>query len=273
MSTMVIGYDVEDRTGSDITRRFLSKASELHAELQAPATLFLVGITAENNVEAIQRAKEEAPFELGSHNYSHILLKTLCQVKGDGIVEIAQGGSLGQLVAEVDKANTVLEREFGVKCRAFCSPWGYYRGISDRPDLLHLLHVAGIRVMRTWMRNAQDWIPVDYDVQPFFYEPQGFPDMLEVPVTVRHDCNWPVHYGFEPQEYANPQEFLDYLRSELDYLHERDWLYNAAQHDTTTIEYDPDMVIMRGLIEHARRIGMEVMNFTQYYDKMRASKQ
>ena len=266
----MIGYDVEAGPESDTTERFLAKAAQVHAELEAPATLFMVGRTAEKNVAATKRAMEQAPLEIGSHMYSHVLLKTLCQEKTAGKFEVARGGSLGQLVEEVDRANTVLAREFGVKCLAFCSPWGYYRGLSDRPDILHLLHAAGLRVLRTWARNAQDWIPVDYDVQPFFYEAQGFPDMLEVPLTVRHDCNWPEHYGYETQEYSTPEEFLDYLKSELDYIHERDWVYNAAQHDHTTVEYDPEMVIMRGLIDHARDIGMEVMNFTQYYHEMRA---
>lgn len=272
MSTMLIGYDVEVRDGSDVTQRFLAKAAELHARLGAPATLFLVGVTAENNVAAIRQARDEAPFELGSHTYSHMKLKTICQVKADGVVEVKRGGTLGQLVEEVDRANTVLEREFGVKCRAFRGPRGYYRGLSDRPDLLHLLHAAGIRVLSTWFRNAQGSNPLAYDVQPFFYEPQGFPDMLEVPGTGRLDCNWSVHFGWEPKQYTSPQEFLDYLKDQLDYLHERDWLYNAAQHDDTTIKYDPDMIIMRGLIEHARSIGMAVMNFTEYYDSIQASK-
>jgi len=267
MSTLVIGYDVENMDpDSDITRRFLEVATRTHAELDAPATLFLVGVTAENNADAVREALQQGPFELGSHMYSHMLLKTLCQVNEEG-TNVYPGGSYGQIVEEVDRSCQVLAEEFGVQCRALCSPWGYYRGLSDRPDLLHILHAAGIRICRTWMRNADDWIPVSLDLQPFWYEPQGFPDMMEFPMTGRHDCNWSEHYGYEPKHFESPGEFLGYLKTQLDYVNEIDGVWNAAQHDHSTIKYDPQMTIMRGLIEHARSIGMEVLHFSEVHER------
>ncbi len=268
MSALVIGYDVEVmEPESDVTRRFLEVATRTHAELEAPATLFLVGITARNNAEAVREAMRQAPFELGSHMYSHVLLKTLCQVNEQGTT-VYPGGSYQQIVEEVDRSCQVLAEEFGVQCRSLCSPWGYYRGLSDRPDLLHVLHAAGIRICRTWMRNADDWVPVSLDLQPFWYEAQGFPDMLEFPITGRHDCNWPDYYGFEPGRFQNAGEFLDYLKIQLDYVKGIDGIWNATQHDHTTMKYDPEMTIMRGLIEHARSIGMEVLHFSEVYERM-----
>lgn len=271
MSTLCIGYDVECMDpASDITARFLTVAARLHAELGAPATLYLVGITAQNNADAVRQALASAPFELGTHTYSHVLLKTLCQSNSAGVTVIP-AGSFERIAREIDLGCRVLREQFSVECRALTAPYGCYRGLSDRPDLLHLLHAAGIRICRTWMRNEQDWVPVGLNLQPFWYAPQGFPDMLEFPTTGRHDCNWSEHYGFEPRRFASPGEFLGYLKSELDEVHTADGVWTATQHDTTTVAYDPEMTIMRGLIEHARGIGMEVISHGELYDRLAGS--
>ena len=61
------------------------------------------------------------------------------------------------------------------------------------------------------------------------------------------------------------------LQEELDYVHSIGGVSDAAQHDHTTVTYDPDLTLMRGLIGHARALGMEVLHFSEFYRRALAA--
>ena len=92
-----------------------------------------------------------------------------------------EGGSLKVIRKEVKMANNSLKKYLDVTCQGIRGPYGYYRGLSDRPHILLILHEEGIRFTSTYLRNEDDWQPVPLEAQPFWYGLQGFPDMLEIP--------------------------------------------------------------------------------------------
>ena len=264
MATLLIGYDVEVRDPSlDITKKFLRTAPKLHSELEAPCTFFICGQTLENNLEEFQRVKEGWGdiMDFEQHTYSHVPLKTVVEDSVRGF-RVVKGGSLEQIREEVERASELLRRHLGVECIGITGPNCYYRGLMDRPDVLEVLYQAGIRFTRTYGRNEKDFQPVPFQVQPFWYEPQGFPDILECPVQGWQDCIWRGVYGWEKKD-----DYLKMLKDNVDHIVEHDLVWGYASHDWSSLREDPDMKIIRNLIEYAKQRGVRLMSYRQYYQE------
>lgn len=271
MSWLLLGYDVENlEPHSPVTRQFVDVLRRTHGEAGAPGTLFLCGRTLENNVGAIRSTVADGLFDYGQHTYSHVRFKTLWQVNDEG-ERVIPGGSFEEIAIEVDRATTVIHELLGVQVIALTTPWGAYRGLGDRPDLLALLHGSGIRMVRSWFRNERDWVPVPLEQQPFCYVAQGFPEMMEFPAGGRHDCDWGNHLGFEPQHYDNVADYAEFVAGQLETIAVNDWALVYNQHDTTTMRWDPEMVVVRRLIARARELGVRVGLYREYYEQRRAT--
>ncbi len=185
-----MGYDVENYLDPylnkdldwEVTLRFLSSMRRVHEDLNVPSTLFICGRLLEESdvLRALQELADSQLFDLQQHTYSHQRLKTVVQNDGE-MVAVFRGASLEEIQKEVTRTNKLFEERLGVYCRGICGPYGYYRGLMDRPDILKVLYKAGIRFTRTYLRNENDWGPLSIKVQPFTYEPQGFPQILEIP--------------------------------------------------------------------------------------------
>jgi peptidoglycan/xylan/chitin deacetylase (PgdA/CDA1 family) len=270
MATLLIGYDVE--WGHDIVRptapnamteEFLRIAAPLHKELQAPCTIFVCGQTLENSADAFRHARDVAGdlWDFQQHTYSHVLLKTVCFRDTDGM-KVVRGGTLEAIRLEARKATRALREHLGVSCTGLSGPYGYYRGLSDRPDILEILHEEGLRFTRTYARNAEDGQPVDLDLQPFWYDAQGLPDMFEFPVQGYQDLFLRGKVGW-----GNHQGYLDEIDATLDYVAGHDLAWGYAQHDWSSIREDPTMEITRRVIEHARARGIAVRTYHDYYQE------
>jgi len=264
MSTLLIGYDVETQDPNSVaTKEFLKIAPKLHQELNAPCTFFVCGRTLENNIEAMQDVKAEYGelIDFQQHTYSHVLLKTVFR-ENEGGKTIFRGGTLEQIKDEVGKATALLKEHLEVDCIGITGPYGYYRGLADRPDILEILHDLGIRFTRTFARNEHDWQPVAFEIQPFWYEAQGFGDILEFPVQGWQDCIKRGEIGWD-----NREGYLDYVKKSLDYIAENDLVWGYAQHDWSSIREDPDMSITRGMIEYAQKLGVQLKSYLEFYQE------
>lgn len=260
IATLLIGYDVESQDPG-ITGRFLKKAGKVHRALKVPCTMFLVGRTLEKNINNCQDLAKNELFDFQQHTYSHILLKTVVMETQDKI-KVVKGSSLSQIEEEIKKANELVKKYLNVECIGLRGPWGYYRGLSDRPDILEILHNSGTRFTSTYGRNEKDFQPVDFEVQPFWYSPQGFDDMLEVPVQGWQDIYLRDKYGW-----ANLDAYLKHIKEELDYIFDHNLVWGYCQHDWSSIRNDPDMSVTRQIIEYALRKEIKVMSYGEYYYK------
>lgn len=259
MAVLLIGYDVEATGRPEVTRGFLRAAAALHRDLRAPCTLFLVGRTAEENADALQELRDDPLFDLQQHTYSHQLLKTVCLQEPDGTFRLFRGIGLEEIREEVRRANDALRRIVGRPATGICGPYNYYRGLMDRPDILEVLWAEGIRFTRTYGRNAQDYQPTPFEVQPFRYEPQGFPEMLEIPIQGFQDCYLRERLGWE-----NVDAYTRWILSDLELVARRGWTWSYCQHDWSN-RCDPEMSILRRLLERARELGVEVMSHEACY--------
>jgi len=262
LATLLIGYDVENQDPQGIaTRHFLKVAPKIHRELDAPCTFFICGRTLEINTEEFRKAKSEYAdvIDLQQHTYSHVLLKTVFQENEHGKA-IFRGGTLEQIHDEVKRPIELLKEHLDVDCIGLTGPYCYYRGLSDRPDILEIIHKLGIRFVRTYGRDAHDWQPVPFGVQPYWYDIQGFGDILECPVQGWQDCIMRGEIGWD-----NRDGYLNELKKNLDYIAEHNLVWGYAQHDWSSIQGDADMSITRGMIEYALSINVEVKSYLEFY--------
>ena len=257
MAELLIGYDVECTGDPEVTRAFLRRAREIHRE--HPCTLFLVGKVIENNARDLEELADSPMFDFQQHTYSHRLLKTVCMER-DGQVTIYQGMPLAEIEDEVGRTSELLKKHFGRECLGLTGPWGYYRGLADRPDILETLHRLGIRFTRTYGRNHHDFQPVAFDIQPFWYEPQGFGDVLEFPIHGWQDVYWRDINGWE-----NVAGYTNYLLECLDYVADHDLAWSHGSHDWSSLRSDPDMTIIGALLDAADRRGLRTQTYLDFY--------
>lgn len=262
MATLLIGYDVESPQ-PEITTKFLKIAKRVHDSLQAPCSFFLVGRTLELvGAEPFLPLRDNPLYDIQQHTYSHLLLKTVYIDDGEKIT-LVRGGSLEEIEEDVGRASRLLKEMLGVDCIGLTGPWGYYRGLCDRPDILEVLHKLGIRFTRTWARNEKDYQPTPLDVQPFWYTHSGFPDILECPVQGYQDVYWYQIFGRDMEGYKK------HLRECVDLIADRDWVLGYGAHDWSAVEGE-DLPQISYLIEYARSKGVEVKSYRQFYEEAKA---
>jgi hypothetical protein len=258
--TLLIGYDVERESDPSLVNRFLAKAEEVHTGLSAPCTFFIQGQVVENNSEELSGLLGRSDlFDYQQHTYSHMLLKTVHMDDGNEIT-LVRGGSVEEIDKEVSLTSQLLRDRLGVECWGLTGPWGYYRGLCDRPDLLEVLNRNGIRFVRTWGRNEKDFQPVDLGIQPFFYEVQGFPHLMEFPLHGWQDVHWRNINGWDKTD-----EYLAFLKQTVDVVADEGITWSHGTHDWSSLREDPELSIIRGLIEKAKDAGLRILDYKTFY--------
>lgn len=261
--TFLPGYSIEspEVEHPGIALRCLRLAASVHRELEAPCTVFVRGRILEANEDAFRRLRDGygdlLDFQQGTN--SGVPLKTVCQANEHG-VKLFRGGSVDECREDVGRASDIMERVLGVRPIGLAGPLGYYRGLSDRPDLLEVLHELGVRFTRTFTRNARDWSPLSFETQPFAYDAQGFSDMIEIPGQ-----GWPDVVLKEALRRQGAGGFVAHIRKDLDYVAAKKLTWSFVQTDRTCLLDDTEMAATRAVIEHARRLGFRMQTHAAHY--------
>lgn len=270
MHTFLLGYNLEssDWSRPGVTTAFLQAAVPLHVELRIPCTFFVRGQAIEDHPDDFRRARDLGGefIDFQQYTYSALPLKTICQEGNKGRA-VVLGGSPALCRDDVARAADVMDRVLGVRPIGLCGPIGCYRGLADRPDLLEMLSRLGIRFLRTYTRNSHDAHPVPFEIQPFRYDAQGFPDLLEIPGQ-----GWPDYLLREALGFGPSDRYLQHLRKDLDYLVARKLTWSLIQHDWSSLKDDPAMLSTRRLLEQVAALGFKAQSHAGYYrDLMAAS--
>ncbi len=155
----------------------------------------------------------------------------------------------------------MIERLLGHRPTGLAGPLGYYRGLSDRPDLLEMLFSLGIRFTRSYTRNARDAHPLAFETQAFRYAAQGFSDIVEIPGQ-----GWPDAVLREELGYEDVDAYVRQVRKDLDYVKAKGLTWSYAQHDWAALLPHNDMRAMRAILEHAAESGFQVMTHRLFAD-------
>lgn len=279
--TIVLGIDVE--TGGAGSAVYAEYGAELFHKLQMPVTWYIVGRVLAENPKAYAALKDDPFIDLQCHTYSHVLLKTVRiilppeatihrQSEGRGVyvdgVFTYPGGSLEKIEEELSACDKTFVDILRFRPIGLTGPWGYYRGLMDRPDILAIVDRHGYKFVRTFARCENDFNPVPMEWQPFWYKEQGFPGILELMVNdFQDDFYWA---GVRPR--GKDERYIEHLKKIADHVAAENIIWSLCSHDHcegNRESFDKKTAWIKEIILYARSKGIEFMNGKQYYEKRR----
>lgn len=269
--TIVFGIDVE--SASEHSKGFADYGAELFIELGVPVTWYLTGKTLDLYPEVFRGIDALDLIELQAHTYDHVLLKTIIvhipegkTIHGSTDCFMERAASVEEIDADLTRCQRAFEDVLGRRATALTTPWGYYRGLADRPDLLELVHRHGFRVLRSFARDQWDGQPVPLVWQPFFYSVQGYPDMLECLVhDYQDDFYWEAFAGPTGKSYG------DHLKEVAREVAENDLTWSLCSHDhgcATREGFGKKGQWFREVIECAKELGIRFQSASGFYEEM-----
>lgn len=284
MASILVGYDTESAAVGEGLARFISPAfpqyePALHAESAArgleviarvheqagvPATLFLCGRTLVHALDAVERTLATGLFDVQSHTYSHVLFRDVEYAPSPGTAAVIPASPPVALAEELATTSDLVRRLLGREVVGLRTPFGFHRGLRDRPDLLALLRENGIRYVSSWLRNEANGNPTPW-VQPFAYAEEGFPDVLELPAQFWLDAIW-----FDVHGWDRGREFGEALRAAVDEVADRDLVYGVCFHDWAVLSArEEETGWIASLLARAEERGVEVTTYTEYAARLR----
>ncbi len=210
MATLLIGYDTEAAAvgeglarfigpevpqyraalDPEVTRRGVRLLAGLHEELGAPCTFFLCGRTLLHALDAIEPLAGSELFDIQQHTYSHVVFRDVrYRAEGTEAEAVLPETPHVALREELRFTSELIRKYLGRDCIGLRTPFGYYRGLRGRPDLLEIVRDSGHRFVTSWGRNEENGNPTPW-VQPFRYSEEGYPDLLEIPFQFWLDGIW-----------------------------------------------------------------------------------
>ena len=269
--TILLGIDVE--SASESSRRYAEYGTELLQSLGVTATFYLTGRTLAMYPQVFAALENDQAIDLQCHTYDHLLFKTVFMhlppgVRGhdDNPQYLVKSASPAQIEDDLARCGETFQQVLGRRPRGLTGPWGYYRGLQDRPDLLEIIHRQGFRYLRTFARDERDCQPVPLGWQPFFYQPQGFPDVLELLI---HDYQDDYYW----QMFARPapgQTYAAHMKEIACQVAEQGLVWSICSHDhncETREGFNKKREWLEPLIVYAKDIGIRFLTATGYYEE------
>jgi len=285
VATILVGYDTETAAvgealslftespnfplyalalDPETCREALELLTEVHRDAGVPATLFTCGRTLLHALEPVRAAKATGLFDVQQHTFSHVPFKDIVYSPGPGLVGTIKASPPVALLEELTATSRLIREHVGNDVVGLRTPFGYHRGLRDRPDLLEIVRAAGLRYITSWGRNEDNGNPTPWEVQPFTYADEGYPDILELPFQFWLDVVWFDQHGYD----TGPQ-LLEALKGAVDHVAEHDLVYGACFHDWVAIASDERRVgWLRGFFAHANERGVEVTTYTDYWRRV-----
>lgn len=273
MTRYVFHYDLE----SDTCIKAAPVLVELHRKHDIPATFFLLGITLEKWGKELRAIFEDDPlFDLESHTYSHRMLK-------DNLMH-GLGVSLEELKLEVKRGIQLVEDIFERPCIGVRTGCGFYNGFRGEKERLQVIWDCGVRFFSSDLRGPGDSIPAGL-VQAYWYDEEGFPDLLELPGHGWHDnvlkefgapfrlmLPWPlvVQWGIPNRPVQTPEEEFEVqkvwidraITLNLDYI-------SLVYHPHSIYRMSEDCRVIQLLMKYVLDRGMPTMTYRQLYEHYR----
>jgi len=275
--TILLGIDVE--SASDDSLGYAEYATQMYHQLEIPVTYYVTGRVLEMHGPVFAAIGNDPLIDLQCHTYDHLLLKTVFMDLPAGVSGhddkpqfLKRGAALEEINADLARCRRLWQAVLGRQPVGLTGPWGYYRGLQDRPDILEMLHGHGFRYLRTFARNERDCQPVPLEWQPFFYEPQGFGDMLELLVhDYQDDFYWRMFARPGPSD-----TYEAHLRTVAQRAAEANLVWSACSHDhgcATREGFESKRKWLRHFITYAKDLGLRFISADQYYREALAAKE
>jgi peptidoglycan/xylan/chitin deacetylase (PgdA/CDA1 family) len=273
--TILLGVDVEK--ADPCSANYAQLGLEFVRQEGIPATWYVTGQTLERYPKAFAEADRSGLVDIQAHTYGHILLKTV-------LIEVPPGYTIhqskdwfcmrGSSVDEVDRdlarCQQVFQDVLGRRAVGLTAPWGYYRGLGDRPDLLEIVYKHGFRFLRSFARNERDGQPVPMAWQPYFYRAQQFPDVLELLIQDNQDDFYYMAFN----NLSDASKYPEHLRRMAEHVVANDFVWSLATHDhdcETPEGFRRKTSWLRDLVRHGKELGIRFLTGSQYYAERMAA--
>jgi len=271
--TILFGIDVE--TADENAAGFIRYGAPFFEALGLPVTWYVTGATLERHADAFRALRDHPLIDLQAHTYGHVILKAIW-------MKIPEGRTIHEstdyffqpcvMPAEADadlaRCQAAFNEVLGRPAEGLTGPWGYYRGLADRPDLLEMVCRHGFRFLRTFARNETDGQPVPLEWQPFSYTRQGRPEVVELMVhDYQDDFYWKAFNDPAPGE-----TYADHMLRMVDRVAREDRVWSTCSHDhgaATREGFEKKGAWYRAFMEHARERGVRFMTGKAFADANR----
>lgn len=243
---------------------------------EAPATFAVVGLLLDKAGPELSGLLKRSPlFDVQSHSYTHM---GICRADTDVSVEFEE---------ELRMTAALIEEHFGRTPVGFVAPGNFHKGIQGQKRLLEVLRRNGYRFIGTDGQGEKRLPHPAPLTQPYWYEDDGFPDLLELPLNGWHcnmlfntggqNPNWEPAPGFPDGGILErlprtPEEGFTVRKREFQYAIDRDLVYSPCMHPWSICRFDPELRHLEMLIEMARENDVPVVNAVQLDGKLRANR-
>lgn len=257
----LIGYDVESNI---VTPAFISAALQLHRELDCPTTFFIKGQTLVRFQKEIIPLQKEPLFDLQQHTYTHVIFKSLTCYEREGEpgkIYQKENVPLNTVEGEVAETSDLFE-ELGLQRPiGLTTPYAFYRGLLDNPEITDVLWRCGIRFVRAWGRNERGYNPNPMEAQPLWYSKnQHSQAILECCLNFWQDC-----ILLDRLQY-NQEKFVKIMTQELEGYYRAGKVFSWCRHDWSGIQNDPKMASTRTILKKARELGFRILHYHDFYE-------
>lgn len=252
--------------------------AKLHEKYEVPATFFVVGKVLEAKGKELVSILGDSPlFDLQSHTYSHRLLR-------DNLMH-GLGISLEDLRTEIELGKKLVEDVFERPCIGVRSGCGFFRGFQGQRDRLTVIASCGVGFLSTDLRGPADSIPGGLG-QAYWYDEEGFPDLLEMPGHGWHDnvlkegwgigliLAWPRYmtWGIPNRPVRTPEEELEVqgtwigeaINCDLDYV-------SLVYHPHSVYRLSSECKTIELLLQHVLALGMTTTTYSALYERYAAN--
>jgi len=168
MGVCLAAYRIE--RGPEAAAQTIEAITSVHRKLDVPATLFVVTRLFELAGDHLAELLGGPLFEVQSHTHYHCALVTEPEHPGLAPEDARQ---------ELRRSLGTLQRLFPGDLPGLLVPFAPTSGLAGQSDLLHIVHDAGIRYVRSAATSATAGA---WELgEPYCYAADGFPDLLEIP--------------------------------------------------------------------------------------------
>ncbi len=247
-----------------MTPAFVKTALLLHRELDCPSSFFTKGQTLVRFQKEIVPLQKEPLIDLQQHTFTHVIFKALtCYERDGGAGKIYQAENVPLEVVEGEVSETSnLFEEVGLRRPiGLTTPFAFYRGLLDNPEITDILWRCGIRFVRSWGRNERGYNPNPMEVQPFWYSKHGHTvPILECCLHFWQDC-----ILLDTLDY-NQEKFVEIMTRELERYYRAGKVFSWCRHDWSSIQNDPKMESTRAILKRARELGFRIIHYRDFYE-------
>ena len=244
----MLEWDYQKGNLDEATKQYTVQAAKIIKERGGMMHSFCVGRVLEQaNVEWLQQIAEEG-HPIGNHTYDHVnVLATKpeqTQFRFQRSPWLVKGKTAAQVIQKnIAITTTAMKQRAGITPAGFRTPGGFYKGLSERPDIQKMMLKLGFK----WISSKypphkrgepkQEPGPDVYEsivkaqaaAQPFVY-PSG---LIEIPMSPISDVT-AFRSTFWKREY-----FLKAIRQSVEWAIETGGVYDFLCHPSCMVIEDP----------------------------------